>query len=238
MIDAISLAETEIRANAFRASYAAKAAFYQQGLISDFIGSDGMVIAGLDSNDVAIPDGSSALMDRHLSYTQALRFDLTGEAEALDNIRRSLPAVLTLMDITGNPRTFARTLRPAGPPLNRSLESWYWEFCSSRLHSGGNNDTSKGLLLGMIAGWQVLPNNDPLRNEIRTHALALLELCTFLEDPPSECGSDDSGGFNLPSTNPGTAQLLAGITNNNLSLIAEGLLSLRDPWIIKLCRSR
>lgn len=117
VVDAISLAETEVRANAFRASFADKAAFYQEGLTQRLVGSHGMVLASISPTGEEVPDHDSALWTGVYAYTQALRYKATGKAEALDNLRRSLQGILTLMDITDDPRTFARTLRPVGPAL-------------------------------------------------------------------------------------------------------------------------
>jgi hypothetical protein len=239
VVDAISLAETEIRANAFRASFTDKAAFYQDGLTGEFVDATGMVLNGIGAAGRPLPDNSSALWTGVYTWTQALRFRTTGEEEALDNLRRSLRGLLILMDITRDPRTFARTLRPAGPPLTGPWRRGTGEFSHLDWMVGGNNDMSKGLLLGMIAGWEVLPENDPLRDEIRTHALDLLALCVFLEDLPPECEADDAGpdlpgvGLNLdlPRVNPPAAKLLAGITNEDERLIAAGLAGLRRPLL-------
>jgi hypothetical protein len=239
VVDPISLAETEIRANAFRASFTDKAAFYQDGLTDEFVDATGMVLNGISGAGTPLPDDSSALWTGVYAWTQALRFRTTGEGEALDNLRRSLRGLLILMDITGDPRTFARTLRPAGPPLTGPWRRGTGEFSNLDWMVGGNNDMSKGLLLGMIAGWEVLPENDPLRDEIRTHALDLLALCVFLEELPPECEEDAAAlglpgvGLNLdlPEVNPPAAQLLAGITNEDERLIAAGLADLRRPLL-------
>lgn len=235
IIDDISLAETEIRANAFRATYAEKAEFYQTELNNNFIGSEGMVLAALDDNDKPFADASSALWTGIYLYTQALRYEITGDNEALENLERSLPAIFKLMDITNDPRTFARGLSAVADNAERFGGGWQQgtgEFAGFFWHNRGNNDMSKGLLLGMIAGWQALPVNHSLRNMIPDYALALLELCVFIENPPNECGSDDSDILNLPSTNPGTAKLLAGITNNMPTLINQGLASLNESDLI------
>jgi hypothetical protein len=238
VVDAISLAETEIRANAFRAALGAKAAFYQDGLTNEFVGPTGMVLRGVSRRGVPLDDQSSALWTGVYAWTQALRFRNTGDAAALTDLRRTLIGLLTLMDITGDPRAFARTLRPAGPPLTGPWRRGTGAFAHLDWMVGGNNDMSKGLLLGMIAGWEVLPDDDPLRAEIRTHAMDLLELCVFLADVPPECDEDaaielPSIGLDvdLPRVNPPIAQLLAGITNADDGLIAAGLAALRAPLL-------
>ena len=231
VVDAISLAETEVRANAFRTSLAEKAAIYQEGLTHRLVGPHGMVVRSLSASGEEAPDGDSALWTGVYTYMQALRFKATGDAEALDNLRRSLAAILTLMDITGDPRTFARTLRLTGPLLTGNWRRGTGEFRQLDWLAGGNNDMAKGLLLGMIAGWEVLPAGDPLRAEIPQHAMALLELCQFQRERPAECGPEDTD-VDLPSVNPGAAELLAGITNNVRSLIVAGLAWFRQPSLL------
>jgi hypothetical protein len=213
VLDAISLAETEFRANAYRSTFSEKAAFYQKGLSDGLVGPHGMVVRSISPEGMVQPELDSALWTGIYVYTQSLRYQTEGETEALDNVRHSLRGLLTLMDITGDPATFARTLRPIGPPLeggwHRGLEpfdTWDWL-------EGGNNDMAKGLALGMIAGWQVLPGGDPLRNEIAQHALGLLQLRVFQPDTAAE----------LPGVNPGIAWLLAGISNKDPELTERGL---------------
>ena len=238
VIDAISLAETEVRANAFRASFNTKAAFYQEGLTHRLVGPHGMVVESIGASGEERPDVDSALWTGVYTYTQALRFKATGDAEALDNLRRSLKAILTLMDITGDPRTFARTLRLAGPPLRGNWRRGTGDFASLDWLAGGNNDMSQGLLLGMIAGWEVLPEGDSLRAAISPHAMALLQLCEFQRKRPTECELRSPNlklpdiNSELPDINPGAAELLAGITNDDLSLIDMGLEWLRQPPLL------
>jgi len=61
VLDRISLAETEFRADAFRQRFAEKAEFYQEGLSGDLLGEHGMVVRGIDPEGLAQPDSNSAL---------------------------------------------------------------------------------------------------------------------------------------------------------------------------------
>ncbi len=228
VVDEISLAETEIRANAFRASFAEKEAHYQEIMESGLLGPHGMVLDRLPPGGHEEPDGDGNLWTGVYAYTQAVRYKHTGNEDALDNLRQALRGILTTMDITGDPMSFARTLREDGPPIDGRWRDGEGEFAHLDWMSGGNNDMSKGLLLGMVAGWDALPEGDEVRAQIPSHAMGLLELCEFLEERPPECGSGDSA-LGLPSMNPGIAMLLAGVTNDNPDLVAQGLEALRIP---------
>jgi hypothetical protein len=230
VIDPISLAEEEIRASAFRSSLGEKAAYYQSLMDSGLVGRHGMVLSRISPGGVEHPDGDGALWTGIYAYTQALRYRLSGDADALRNLRRSLHGLFTLMEITRDRRTFARTLRLAGPPLTGGWERGHGEFAHLDWLAGGNNDMSRGLVLGVIAGWSALPPGDGLRQTIPRRATEMLELCEFLQDPVTDCDPEREG-LHLPSVNPGIAKLLAGLTNRNPDWIEEGHVWLRQPLL-------
>ena len=220
VVDPISLAETEVRANAFSASMTQKEIFYQDGLTQEFVGPHGMVVRSIDASGQVQPEQDGALFTGVYTYTQALRYKHSGEQAALANLRPSLIGIFTLMDITGNSRTFARSLRIHEPSVVAPWHPGSGEFAQFDWLEGGNNDMAKGLVLAMIAGWEVLPQDDPLRQDISNHALKLLQLDVF---KPT---TSDAGG------NAALASLLAGITNKGLLadfLVQSGLALLRTP---------
>lgn len=230
VVDAISLAETEVRANAFRSSFSAKEAHFQRIMDSGGVGPHGLVLASVAASGAERPDEDSLLWTGVYSYTQALRYRHTGKPEALDNLRRSLRGVFTAMDITGNSRTFARAVRVTGPALTGGWRRGSGEWSNLDWLAGGNNDMSKGLMLAIIAGSECLPAEDPLRAEVAEHAMAMLELCEFLEAPHDGCGIDGHRRV-IPSVNPGIAKLLAGITCHDRALVEDGLSWLRQPLL-------
>jgi hypothetical protein len=230
--DPISLAETSIRANAYRAFFHEKAERYQQEMTERFVGPHGMVVNSITAEGVEVPDHDAALWTGVYAYTEALRYQATGEPAALEDVRRTVRAILTLMDITGNPRAFARTLRLRQPELEPGWHHGTGSFAYLDWEEKGNNDMAQGLLIGMVAGWEVLPIGDALRDEVAAHALALLEQCEFMADPPDEeCGSTGAG-LGLPSLNPGAAWLLAGVTHNDPELLERGRQWLNDPLLL------
>jgi hypothetical protein len=225
IVDPISLAETEVRANAFRASLTSKEKFYQDGLTREFVGAHGMVVRGIDSAGQVQPDGDGALWTGVYTYTQALRYKITGEAEALNNLRRSLKGLLTLMDITGQSGSFARTLRMHSAVVEAPWHAGSGELATFDWLEGGNNDMGKGLILGMSASWEVLPPGDPLRDAIKSHARNLLQLDQFQIDK----GEDGA-----------VAYLFAGITGGGfLADIYKGTgqTLLRNPLLTQYAKS-
>jgi len=230
VVDPISLAETEVRANAFRSSFSVKEAHYQRIMDSGGVGPHGMVLASVAPPGAERPDEDSLLWTGVYTYTQALRYRLTGEPEALENLRRSLRGMFTAVDITGDRRTFARTVRMAGPPLTGDWRRGSDELSRLDWLAGGNNDMSKGLMLAIIAGFQALPDEDPLRAEVAEHAMAMLELCEFLKAPHDGCEIDRHRRV-IPSVNPGIGKLLAGVTCDDRALVDEGLAWLRQPML-------
>ncbi|MBZ0253360.1 MAG: hypothetical protein K8I02_08480, partial [Candidatus Methylomirabilis sp.] len=230
VVDGISLAETQVRADAFRAAFDAKRDHYQAET-EKLVLAHGMLASSLAADYTGEdPDGDGALWTGVYCWTQAARWKATGDPAALDEVRRTLRGILTLMDITGDPKRFARTLRLAGPPITGNWVRGTGAFAAYDWLAGGNNDMSKGLLLGMVAGWDALPEGDPLRDEIPAHALALLDLCEFLRVRPEECGGGDSD-LPFPSLNPGIAELIAGIANDRADLVAAGLEWLHDEYL-------
>jgi hypothetical protein len=222
VVDPISLAETAVRANAFRLSPADKAKLYQEELTHEFVGAHGMVVRSIDAAGQAQPDNDSALWTGVYIYTQALRYKHTGEEEALANLRRSLKGILTLLDITGQSGIFARTLRPHAADVAVPWHAGSGEFAAYDWLEGGNNDMVKGIILGMIASWDVLPTDDPLHDAISGHARRLLKLDLF------DFNFDDLG------SNSALAYLLAGVTDDGFFAdinVATAQTMLRNPML-------
>lgn len=229
VVDPISLAETEIRANAFRASFAAKAEYYQDITSNRFLAPFGIVENKAPNGDPE-PDGDAALWTGEYGWTQAQRYKATGDPQALADLRKVVRGLMTLMDITGDPLNFARALRAAGPPLGGWVRGT-GAFSHLDWLPGGNNDMGHGLKLGLIAGWDALPADDPLRPEIAAHALAMLSLCEFANPRPAEGCRDPDNSPLFPDGDPGEALIFAGITNDDPAKVEAGLAILNDPLL-------
>ncbi len=227
VVDPISLAEEHLRADAFSSGLAKKMVYYQRQLDhGGLVPAHGMLVKYVDADGQVADDINSALWTGVYIHTQALRYKHEGDAQALNNIRHSVQGLMTLMDITGDPHTFARTLRHTGPPLTENWRRGEAVFSHLDWLDGGNNDMAKGLALGLVAAWNALPVDDPLKPAIAAHAVALLELEVFQVD----------ANASFPSVNPAIAALLAGLTSRNEDLISQGLAWLRTPPMVYLAQ--
>jgi hypothetical protein len=158
VIDEISLAETLMRANAFAPTLEQKAARFQADFDTRFMDpAVGMVVDGGPAGGPFVePSGDSALWTATYIAAQAYQYEVTADPKALARLKTSLHALLSLQEITGDWKQFARTLRKAtGAPS----DGWFagtGPFAGLEWRSGGNNDMMKGLLYGQLMGWRVL----------------------------------------------------------------------------------
>ena len=171
--DDIALLETAARANAFKYSLVAKAQLYDAAMPARFVDPiAGMVVWG-NSNGTYYPSGDSALWTGCYVASQAFRFAITGELAARDNLLKSLNALLTLQDITGDPTAFARTLRPTTGTATLPWHQGTGAFAGLDWLETGNNDMVKGLFYGYLAGWLTLcKSGDPAYQAVCAHLQA------------------------------------------------------------------
>lgn len=179
VVDPISLAEARVRRSAYGHTLAEKQALFDAaapvrhvnaaGYIGDWLWLDASSGLFLDSGD------SQEWTGMYIA-SQSLRYLVTHEPVALDNVKRSLDGQFISIDITGQPGEFARALRPhvvdgnpdwvpGAPPY----EAWDWL-------QGGNNDMQHGLTIGFLFGEIALRESggDAVRQahiERLTHAL-------------------------------------------------------------------
>lgn len=156
VLDPISRQETLARANAYRWTLARKAAFYDDDVAIYFIDpTTGML--GLERvGTQLVPSHDSALWTGTYVASQAYRHKLTGSTDALNNVIKSVQGLLTLVEITGNPKTFARTLRPATGNPTGTWHAGTGAFANLEWEEGGNNDMFKGVIYGILSAYNVL----------------------------------------------------------------------------------
>lgn len=160
VIDTISLTEEYIRYTAFTHSLHDKAKWFDQETSDRFISPSGMVanVSTHENTYTCTPDNDAALWTGTYVASQAFRYRLTKDPQALKNIKKSVRALLTLVDITDDPKEFARTLLRGD-----KLPSERWRFGKGKYKGtlwkiGGNNDMLKGLAYGYLMGLISLDN--------------------------------------------------------------------------------
>ena len=183
VLDDISLKETARRADAFRYTLDEKAALFDAWTPAYTVNEHGMIADYV--LDTEPPEHAeqydSLLWTGTYVASQAYRYAVTGEAEALENLLFSLDGIITCVEVTGDPTTFARTLRTAGLPGAADYPAWNpgapgyedleWRCC-------GNNDMFSGVGYGYAAALYVLeddPALDPYRQRMIDTTRSLLE---------------------------------------------------------------
>jgi hypothetical protein len=170
VIDPISMLEAKLRHRGYAYTLAEKAAQFDPVVPERHINAAGMMSTwqpGPDGTGYHRQSGDSLLWTGMYVASQAMRYRTTGEAVALDNLRRSLDAIFVCHAITMTAGEFCRSLRPHvvdGDPKwirgTAPYEHLDWL-------SGGNNDMSNGLAIGMLWGWLTLRSagGDPTREQ-------------------------------------------------------------------------
>jgi hypothetical protein len=164
--DDISMTEALIKRNAYAPSLGEKQQGYERNTVTNHINEQGMVsFASIDGQGHFIRyevDGDSALWTGMYVGSQAMRYLLTHDAEALNNIKKSLKGLFALMDITGDNKEFARTLATyiPGQPLPEKWHQGKGRFQDIMWLEGGNNDMVKGLAHAFLWASLVIPEEE------------------------------------------------------------------------------
>jgi hypothetical protein len=176
-INPLSLAEANMRRNAYGKTLAQKAQFLGEETIRNNLNSAGILEDALvnESNEKIgrRPEYDTALWSAMFGWAELLRFQVTKDPSALQNFKSVLNAVLTLLEITNDPLEFARGLA-ISPPQEDLGEGWIQgsgEFAQLKYRQGGNNDMIKGVFITMILAHQVIgPEEVELLNRIKKNA--------------------------------------------------------------------
>lgn len=175
IINPASLTEEALRYQAYAPTLAEKAKYYD-----DQVRARDLDQFGLISFPVFDPTG--AVVDHQADYDSALwtgqyiasqyfRYQVTGESEALENIKKSASAMTILVEISADPKEFARTLLPVGKPPVTFKNGWLTgtgQFKDIQYNSLGNNDMIRGVILGLLLSYEALPESESaLKREIQ-----------------------------------------------------------------------
>ena len=156
VVDDISLQETLLRANAFKWTLAGKAAYFDADTKATYIDPIAGTLVDSKIGNTLIPTGDGALWTSSWLASQAFRWQVTGDAEAMNNVATSIDAIDTMIEITGDPATFARTIRPASGAATGTWHAGTGIYAHLDWLEGGNNDMFKGLLYGNFFAWKTL----------------------------------------------------------------------------------
>lgn len=215
-IDEISLGETRARADAYRYTLAKKAERFDADVETRFVDPDvGMIPEGGApgaSFSAQVVSGDGSLWTGMYLAGQVYRHQVTGSAKAKENVLRSLGALLTLQEITGDWTKFARTLRKATGNPQPPWHAGTGAFSHLEWLEGGNNDMIKGLFYGLMTSWELLCEGGKTGYEsycarIRTNA-------KHLADDVQLGGSNALGS---QTTNKLPAAWLAAVTADSVS---------------------
>ena len=140
--------------------------------------ADPMFVAP-DSNEIAIytRSGDSAIWTGHYLAAEAFRHKVCGASEALENVKKALDGLCSLIDVTGTD-LMARTLVPVESRFAAAIEHEEESNGIFRGSRGGKNcvwvgDTSRdqysGVLFGLVVAYDMV--DDP---DVRAEAARLI----------------------------------------------------------------
>jgi hypothetical protein len=167
-LNPLALAEAEMKKNAYGKTLKDKENFLRTETFKYNLNSAGLVeFAVVDEAGNKIgteTEYDSALWSSMLGWAEVLRYQTTKDPEALQHFKTILSGVLTLLDITNDPKEFARSLVVS--PANEVMpEGWFQgtaPYSHLKWRKGGNNDMAKGLFITLTLAHQVLDSSDAL----------------------------------------------------------------------------
>jgi hypothetical protein len=186
--DDISVTEAAVKRNAYAPSLDEKAQGYERNTSKYHINQAGMVAyAAYDDQNRFVefaPNGDSALWTGMYVASQSMRYQVTKEKEALENVRKSLNGLFMLMDITDDPKQFARSIM-IYDPLKPLEQGWHVGKAPYQKYiwlEGGNNDMIKGLVHGFLWASFVIPESDTeVWSQLREKSRRMTELAIMNE---------------------------------------------------------
>ncbi len=173
-INPFSLAEAEMRRNAYGKKLFQKAAELGRETTDVNLNVAGLLeLAEVNSEGRKIqgrPEWDSALWTAMFGWAEFMRYDQTKNPEAFENFHKVLSGILTLVEITEDPKQFARTIA-----VSPSNEDWgpNWvqgngTFSNLKWLRHGNNDMVKGVFLVLTLAAKVIkPEEKYLWDRIR-----------------------------------------------------------------------
>jgi len=181
--DKISLVEEIQRRNAYAFSLAEKNQHFENDM-----GKYHLNEVGLFSGAEFTPsgkfsrftmDGDGSLWTGMYLGSMAMKYKVTKDEAALEQVKKSLKGLMLLLDVTCSKEEFARTaMKDNGETTpGEKLHRGTGEYSNVIWLEGGNNDMLKGILHGFIWAYNILPESQQqLRAELLEHMKRLPDL--------------------------------------------------------------
>lgn len=181
--DAISITEASIKRNAYAPTLEEKQTGYEKNTIDRHLNEFGMVSTAITDEQNRFvryeADNDAALWTGMYLGSQAMRYLVTKNPEALANVKRSLKGLFILMDITKDKGEFARTVMPYAPgaPLPEGWHQGEAPFQNIMWLEGGDKDMMRGLTHGFLWASIVIPETETeIWAHLREKSRRLLDL--------------------------------------------------------------
>jgi hypothetical protein len=145
-VDEISLVEARMRNRAYRQTLEQKRAYYEAEMPLHHLNGAGMLVdylPGATPPQQFVPSGDSMLWTGVYGASQAMRYLVTKDQEAFDNMLNAVHAQILCYDIVGQSGQFARTVREHQTPLGSWLQGT-GTFAGFDWMPGCNNDMLQG----------------------------------------------------------------------------------------------
>ncbi len=157
-----TLAEAEMRRNAFAYSLADKAEFFSDLVQEKMINELGMMSHWNEATQRYDQDGDSLEWTGVHVATMAWKYLIDDTQESLDRMIKSLEGIIMCVEIVPDVTTFARTVRIHVDDGDPEFHEGTGAFAGIDWKEGGNNDMFKGFVIGYYWGWLVLKDSaDP-----------------------------------------------------------------------------
>lgn len=183
-INPLSLAEATMRRNAYGKTLSEKARFLGEETMTQHFNSEGILEnVFYDENGRKVgtePEYDAALWTAMFGWSEFLRYEVTKDPAALENFRKVLDGMLTLLEITNDPKEFARALKVSPPGEVLREQGWIQgegKYSHLKWRHNGNNDMLKGLLITFTLAHKVIREDEvELVERIRKNVANLSKL--------------------------------------------------------------
>lgn len=196
IVDEISITESVVKRNAYALTLTEKAKSFDRKTSEYNLNEAGVISYSLVDQQGHlkghVPDIDAALWTGMYLGSQAMRYKLTKEPEALENVKKSLRGLMALMEITGDPQQFARTLELYNPaePLKEKWRRGTGKYQHLNWREGGNNDMLKGITHGFMWAGLVLPESEvELWKSLKSNSRKLIDLQVVWDKPQNKAAA-------------------------------------------------